>query len=183
MPFFSISPRRPRLPNAEEPACVQAPAKTQISQSLVFGACLLINLHGEDAHAQVPCATVGTGQLVAANECTVAATSIDTTSANPEAIRADENAASVTANGVTANLRVLNAFRHGHRQYGHQCERRDADGGRLKVSARNADQVLPVRAHAAAPGEFIAISIEDTGSGIEPDALGRIFEPSSPRSR
>ncbi|MDR6860520.1 PAS domain S-box protein [Variovorax guangxiensis] len=51
------------------------------------------------------------------------------------------------------------------------------DGGRLKISARNVDGVPPVRAHAAAHGEFIAISIEDTGSGIEPAALGRIFEP------
>lgn len=51
------------------------------------------------------------------------------------------------------------------------------DGGRLKISARNADEVPPVRADAAAHGEFVALSIEDTGSGIEPAALGRIFEP------
>ena len=50
-------------------------------------------------------------------------------------------------------------------------------GGRLKISARNVDEVPPVRGHAAAQGEFLAVSIEDTGSGIEPAALTRIFEP------
>ena len=51
------------------------------------------------------------------------------------------------------------------------------DGGRLKISARNAGGISPMRAHAAAHGDFVALSIEDTGSGIEPAALDRIFEP------
>lgn len=56
---------------------------------------------------------------------------------------------------------------------------RDAmpQGGRLRISARDADNVPSVRAHAAAPGQFVAISLEDSGSGIDAAAIGRIFEP------
>jgi PAS domain S-box-containing protein len=50
-------------------------------------------------------------------------------------------------------------------------------GGRLKVSVREVDEVPHVRGHAAAQGEFLAVSIEDTGTGIEPAVLARIFEP------
>ncbi|MEJ8851574.1 PAS domain S-box protein [Variovorax rhizosphaerae] len=51
------------------------------------------------------------------------------------------------------------------------------DGGTLTVSARNVDEVPAVRRHAAVKGAFVAISVEDSGSGIEPLTLGRIFEP------
>lgn len=56
---------------------------------------------------------------------------------------------------------------------------RDAmpQGGRLKISARNVDAVPAVRQHAAVDGAFVAISIDDTGRGIEPLTLARIFEP------
>lgn len=56
---------------------------------------------------------------------------------------------------------------------------RDAmpSGGRLRIVARNVDHVPAVRGHAAAEGEFVAISIEDSGTGIEPATLSRIFEP------
>ena len=51
------------------------------------------------------------------------------------------------------------------------------EGGRLKISARNVSEVPAVRRHAAAKGEFVAISVEDSGSGIEALTLTRIFEP------
>jgi CheY-like chemotaxis protein len=50
-------------------------------------------------------------------------------------------------------------------------------GGHLKISARNVDEAPAVRGHATAQGHFVAVAIEDTGSGIEPSALARIFEP------
>jgi len=56
---------------------------------------------------------------------------------------------------------------------------RDAmgSGGTLKISTRNVSGIPPVRRHAAARGDFVAVSIEDTGSGIEPLTLARVFEP------
>ena len=56
---------------------------------------------------------------------------------------------------------------------------RDAmpEGGRLKISACNASEVPAMRQHAAVEGGFVAISVEDTGRGIEPLTLARIFEP------
>ncbi len=34
-----------------------------------------------------------------------------------------------------------------------------------------------IRGHAPAPGPFTAVSLADTGSGIQPEVVGRIFEP------
>ncbi|MET0541535.1 MAG: PAS domain S-box protein [Variovorax sp.] len=51
------------------------------------------------------------------------------------------------------------------------------EGGTLKVSVRNVNEVPAVRRHAAVQGAFVAISIADSGSGIEPLTLQRIFEP------
>jgi len=51
------------------------------------------------------------------------------------------------------------------------------EGGRLRISALNVDSVPPVRGHTAAQGDFLAVSIDDTGTGIEPATLSRIFEP------
>ena len=51
---------------------------------------------------------------------------------------------------------------------------RDAmpDGGTITVSAHN--ETLSEEANA---GEYVAISVEDTGTGIAPDVLGKIFDP------
>ena len=51
---------------------------------------------------------------------------------------------------------------------------RDAmpDGGTITVAAHNA--TLGEEANA---GEYVAISVEDTGTGIAPDVLGKIFDP------
>ncbi len=56
---------------------------------------------------------------------------------------------------------------------------RDAmDGeGRLRICLRRATRIPAVRAHPAQRGDFIAVSISDTGSGIAPENLERIFEP------
>ncbi|AOB33307.1 hypothetical protein AKI39_01345 [Bordetella sp. H567] len=50
-------------------------------------------------------------------------------------------------------------------------------GGQITISARQVDHIPPLRSHAGASGDFIAISVKDTGTGIEPATLRRIFEP------
>ncbi|WP_206667639.1 PAS domain-containing sensor histidine kinase [Muricoccus nepalensis] len=56
---------------------------------------------------------------------------------------------------------------------------RDAmDGeGRLTFKVKQTSSVPPTRGHAGAPGDFVAVSVSDTGSGISPEMLDRIFEP------
>ncbi|MCJ2084228.1 PAS domain-containing protein [Methylobacterium sp. J-090] len=56
---------------------------------------------------------------------------------------------------------------------------RDAmDGeGRLDIAVRPAAAIPAVRSHPLLPGDFIAVTVSDTGTGIAPDDLGRIFEP------
>ncbi len=56
---------------------------------------------------------------------------------------------------------------------------RDAmDGeGRLRIGLRRTGRIPAVRAHPPQRGDYIAVSITDTGSGIAPENLERIFEP------
>lgn len=56
---------------------------------------------------------------------------------------------------------------------------RDAmpDGGRISIRIAAAVAVPAVRGHAAASGDFVAVSIEDSGTGMDPATLTRIFEP------
>ncbi|PVM82950.1 hybrid sensor histidine kinase/response regulator [Caulobacter endophyticus] len=56
---------------------------------------------------------------------------------------------------------------------------RDAmpEGGGITIRAGRADGVPAVRGHAAAPGEFVAISLADTGTGMSIETLAQIFEP------
>jgi PAS domain S-box-containing protein len=56
---------------------------------------------------------------------------------------------------------------------------RDAmDGeGRLTLRSWLAPEVPPSRSHRGTRGEFVAVSVSDTGAGIQPEVLGRIFEP------
>jgi len=49
--------------------------------------------------------------------------------------------------------------------------------GALVIRAYTCDGVPAVRRHAACKGNFVAVSVEDSGTGIDPDTLGRIFEP------
>ncbi|MFC7738624.1 PAS domain S-box protein [Roseomonas sp. GCM10028921] len=56
---------------------------------------------------------------------------------------------------------------------------RDAmDGeGRLTLRTWLATEVPPSRGHGGTRGEFVAVSVSDTGEGIRPELMGRIFEP------
>ncbi|MDX7952296.1 PAS domain-containing protein [Lichenihabitans sp. Uapishka_5] len=56
---------------------------------------------------------------------------------------------------------------------------RDAmDGdGVLSIRLRCGAAMPPIRGHAGAAGPFAAVSITDTGTGIEEDKIARIFEP------
>jgi PAS domain S-box-containing protein len=56
---------------------------------------------------------------------------------------------------------------------------RDAmpDGGTITVSCDPATGVPAVRGHAAAEGNFLAIRIVDTGTGMSPETVQRVFEP------
>lgn len=56
---------------------------------------------------------------------------------------------------------------------------RDAMGeeGRLTIAVDTCDCIPPVRGHSARRGDFLKVSITDTGTGIPPDHIDRIFEP------
>lgn len=49
--------------------------------------------------------------------------------------------------------------------------------GLLSITVSTADAIPPVRGNSARHGDFVAISVTDTGSGILPDHLDSIFEP------
>jgi len=53
------------------------------------------------------------------------------------------------------------------------------EGGRLTVRTRNVylDSIFCSDHPEIEPGEFVSISVSDTGVGIEPDVLKRVFEP------
>ncbi|MCZ2496048.1 PAS domain-containing protein [Xylophilus sp. Kf1] len=56
---------------------------------------------------------------------------------------------------------------------------RDAmDGtGRLHIHTRRVTGIPALRAAPAVPGDFVAVSVRDTGSGIPADRIDRVFEP------
>ncbi|HET7817554.1 MAG TPA: ATP-binding protein [Sphingomicrobium sp.] len=56
---------------------------------------------------------------------------------------------------------------------------RDAmpSGGRLTISTSNLDSVPPALSTELAAGEYVALSVSDTGMGMSPEVLARAFEP------
>jgi len=50
-------------------------------------------------------------------------------------------------------------------------------GGRLTISTRNVAAVPPELAGELTPGEYIAIAVADTGTGMTPAVLAKAFEP------
>ncbi len=56
---------------------------------------------------------------------------------------------------------------------------RDAmpSGGTITIATRKIPGMPAIRGHAAAQGEFVAVSVRDSGTGIEPGTMTRIFEP------
>ncbi|HWE46567.1 MAG TPA: ATP-binding protein [Caulobacteraceae bacterium] len=58
---------------------------------------------------------------------------------------------------------------------------RDAmvEGGRLTIETANAyiDEAYAANYAEVVPGQYVSISISDTGQGMDPDVLGRAFEP------
>jgi len=52
-----------------------------------------------------------------------------------------------------------------------------AEGGRVKIGARDVSEIPAGRRNAPVHGAFVAISIEDNGAGIDALTLERIFEP------
>ncbi|MFD1950823.1 PAS domain S-box protein [Sphingomonas arantia] len=49
--------------------------------------------------------------------------------------------------------------------------------GRLTLRVQGVASIPAVRAHAAHGGDYVAISLHDTGKGIPPDQINHIFEP------
>ena len=49
--------------------------------------------------------------------------------------------------------------------------------GRLAITVHPVPVIPPIRSHPAVSGDFVAVCIEDTGSGIPPDRIEHIFEP------
>jgi len=49
--------------------------------------------------------------------------------------------------------------------------------GRLVIATGPVSGVPAIRSHEPVAGDFIAVTITDTGAGIAPDQIGRIFEP------
>lgn len=49
--------------------------------------------------------------------------------------------------------------------------------GKLTITVEALSRMPPIRGHAGGSGPFIAVSLADSGTGIEPDKLAQIFEP------
>ncbi len=96
---------------------------------------------------------------------------IATTVGSPVAVQLDMPAdlGAVTADPNQFDSAVLNIA----------INARDAmpRGGTLRITGRNVGEVPGMRRHAAVPGNFVAIDVSDTGTGMDADTVSRIFEP------
>jgi PAS domain S-box-containing protein len=52
-----------------------------------------------------------------------------------------------------------------------------AESGKLTILVAGVPAIPALRSHPAVPGDFVAVSISDTGSGIAPEHMEHIFEP------
>jgi signal transduction histidine kinase len=50
-------------------------------------------------------------------------------------------------------------------------------GGRLTIATRNVETVPPQLSTELSPGQYVEISVSDTGTGMSPRVLARAFEP------
>ena len=50
-------------------------------------------------------------------------------------------------------------------------------GGRLRIETRNVGEVPQALAAELAPGEYVALTVADNGTGMPPEVLARAFEP------
>jgi PAS domain S-box-containing protein len=51
-------------------------------------------------------------------------------------------------------------------------------GGRITLKTRNAShQEIPYKGYSIKPGQYVMLTVSDTGSGMEPTVMARIFEP------
>ncbi len=50
-------------------------------------------------------------------------------------------------------------------------------GGQIRITACLTKGVPAIRGHTAVPGDFVALEIADTGTGMPPETLTRVFEP------
>jgi PAS domain S-box-containing protein len=84
-------------------------------------------------------------------------------------ISAGDDVGAVTADPSQFDSAVLNIA----------INARDAmpQGGTLHIAARYVRHVPSVRRHAAVEGDFVAIDVIDSGSGMDADTQTRIFEP------
>lgn len=51
------------------------------------------------------------------------------------------------------------------------------NGGSLAIAVKRVDGVPPVRGAAAVAGDYVMVTLRDSGSGISPDIIDRIFDP------
>ena len=50
-------------------------------------------------------------------------------------------------------------------------------GGQLTLSVRNVETVPAIRGHGPVPGQFVALSVTDTGTGMSAETVAHVFEP------
>jgi signal transduction histidine kinase len=82
--------------------------------------------------------------------------------------QAEEGAWSAYADSAQLELALMNLI----------INARDAmpDGGTVRLTARNAE-ARPGHALKLAPGDYVVLTVNDTGSGIAPDLLAQVTEP------